>query len=124
MPGDGVSLPTTLAQMGSVAKTQARGQQAAPQVTPFSEQQNDKDALTVQRVKETAPGEKSRVKADREEKDKRKRRRLKRNRHRFGSPTGETPFRRDRDGGGQEDPQDQDHPDQADGLGSLIDLRV
>jgi hypothetical protein len=124
MPGDGVSLPTTLAQMGSVAKTQARGQQASPQVTPFSEQKSDKDALTVQRVRETDPGEKSRVKADREERDTRKRRRLKRNRHRFGSPHGETSIRQDRDGGEQDDPQGQDHPDQADGLGSLIDLRV
>jgi hypothetical protein len=71
MPGDGVSLPTTLAQMGSVAKTQARGQQAAPQVTPFSEQKDDKNELKVQRVKETDPAEKNRVTADRDEKDKR-----------------------------------------------------
>ncbi len=48
--GDGVSLPTTLAQMGSVAKTQAKGQQAPAQTTPFSDQLNRDDDLKVQRV--------------------------------------------------------------------------
>jgi len=80
MPGDGVSLPTTLAQMGSVAKTQARGQQSSPQVTPFSEQKADREELRIQRVKETSETEKSRVARQDEEKDKRKRRRLRRSR--------------------------------------------
>lgn len=80
MPGDGVSLPTTLAQMGSVAKTQARGQQTSPQVTPFSEQKADREELRIQRVKETSETEKSRVNRQDEEKDKRKRRRLRRSR--------------------------------------------
>ena len=80
MSGDGVSLPTTLAQMGNVAKTQARGQQSSPQVTPFSEQKADGDELRIQRVKETSETEKSRVKRQDEEKDKRKRRRLRRSR--------------------------------------------
>ena len=66
MPGDGVSLPTTLAQMGSVAKTQARGQQTAPQVTPFSEQKDEQNELKIQRVKEATKAEKSRVAADQE----------------------------------------------------------
>ena len=113
MPGDGVSLPTTLAQMGSVAKTQARGQQTAPQVTPFSEQKDEKNELKVQRVKEATKAEKSRVAADQEEKDKRKRRRLKRHRKRFTKHAGENI----------------DHPGQPESeeeekLGCLIDLRV
>lgn len=124
MPGDGVSLPTTLAQMGSVAKTQARGQQASPQVTPFSEQKDDKNELKVQRVKETAEAEKSRVAADREEGDKRKRRRLKRRRNRILKAAGDQP-----EGGKDPDRERSDHPsgdpaEDEETLGGLIDLRV
>ena len=123
MPGDGVSLPTTLAQMGNVAKAQARGQQAAPQVTPFSEQKDDKNDLKVQRVKETAPAEKSRVDADREEKDKRKRRRLKRRRNRYPE------FREGHEPDGNEDfdPEcdlAEDGTEEEELLGGLLDLRV
>ncbi|MCK9997046.1 MAG: hypothetical protein KAH56_12305 [Candidatus Krumholzibacteria bacterium] len=103
MPGDGVSLPTTLAQMGSVAKTQARGQQSSPQVTPFSEQKADREELRIQRVKETSKTEKSRVTRQDEDKDKRKRRRLKRVRKKE-----------------QEEQQEMDEGT----VGSLIDLRV
>ncbi len=103
MPGDGVSLPTTLAQMGSVAKTQARGQQSSPQVTPFSEQKADRDELRIQRVKETSKTDKTRVTRQDEENDKRKRRRLKRVRKR--------------------DKREQQDVDEE-RIGSLIDLRV
>lgn len=116
MPGDGVSLPTTLAQMGSVAKTQARGQQASPQVTPFSEQKDEKNELKVERVNETAEAEKNRVAADRDEKDKRKRRRLKRKRNRLAELKGES-----------ETPPEEPHTEgteKEDMLGGLIDLRV
>ena len=113
MPGDGVSLPTTLAQMGSVAKTQARGQQTAPQVTPFSEQKDEQNELKIQRVKEATKAEKSRVAADQEEKDKRKRRRLKRQRRKFSRQAEET-----------HDEQGQPNTEEAENLGCLIDLRV
>ncbi len=103
MPGDGVSLPTTLAQMGSVAKTQARGQQSSPQVTPFSEQKADRDELRIQRVKETSKAEKARVTRQDEENDKRKKRRLKRVR--------------------KKDKRKQQEMDEGT-IGSLIDLRV
>ena len=122
MPGDGVSLPTTLAQTGSVAKTQARGQQSSPQVTPFSEQKDDQEELRVQQVKETSETEKNRIARQKEEKDKRKRRRLKRNRKKAYHPEGE--LRGDPEG---LDPGDEE-PEQPEGdqeiLGSLIDLRV
>ena len=122
MPGDGVSLPTTLAQMGSVAKTQARGQQSSPQVTPFSEQKDGKEELTIQRVKEITETEKNRVTRQDEEKDKRKRRRLKRTRKKGDHSKVE--LRR-----GQEDPDLQDaelsnRENEDEILGSLIDLRV
>jgi len=122
MPGDGVSLPTTLAQMGSVAKTQARGQQSSPQVTPFSEQKQEQDELGVQRVKETTESEKNHVCRQAEEKDKRKRRRLKRNRRKPDHPNGKNCGGT----GGAEDPGDDRRGTESgtEELGSLIDLRV
>ena len=122
MPGDGVYLPTTLAQMGSVAKTQARGQQSSPQVTPFSEQKDGQEELRIQRVKETTEAEKNRLIKQDEEKDKRKRRRLKRTRKK-GYHSKEEP------GGGHQDqdtldPEPSTRENEGEVLGSLIDLRV
>lgn len=122
MAGDGVSLPTSLAQMGNVAKTQARGQQSAPQVTPFSEQKDGQEELKIQRVNETAAAEKNRVTRQDEEKDKRKRRRLKRTRKKENRPEGEDHLR-----GSQAEPQDNEKRDsesEIETLGALIDLRV
>jgi len=124
MPGDGVSLPTTLAQMGSVAKTQARTQQAAPQVTPFSEQKDEKNELKVQRVKETTKAEKSRVAADQDEKDKRKRRRLKRHRLRFTRSADDTYPGPDQGTDQEDDGPEQGIPQEEETLGCLIDMRV
>ena len=122
MPGDGVSLPTTLAQTGSVAKTQARGQQSSPQVTPFSDQKDDQEELWIQLVKETSETEKNRIARQEEEKDKRKRRRLKRNRKKAHHSEGKL-----RGGPKDQDPRDEEQePPEPDleNLGSLIDLRV
>lgn len=122
MPGDGVSLPTSLAQSGNVAKTQARGQQTAPQVTPFSEQKGGQEDLKVQRVKETTKAEKNRV-ADRdEEKDKRKRRRL--NRTRKKANLTEEEYRRQRDNSESPDGDQRGSIAEEETLGALIDLRV
>jgi transposase InsO family protein len=119
MSGDGVSLPTTLAQTGSVAKTQARGQQSSPQVTPFSEQTDDQEKIRIQRVKETSETEKNRVVRQEEEKDKRKRRRLKRNRKKaYDEMRGKHENTDSEDG-------ERDRPEiDEEILGSLIDLRV
>lgn len=73
-------MPTTLSQMGSVAKTQAKGQQNPTHVTPFSEQMNRDEDLRVQRVKQTEEAQQENVDPDRENPDKRKRRRLNRQR--------------------------------------------
>ncbi len=75
MAGDGISMPTQLAQMGSVAKTQAQAQQAAQPATNFDEQLAKKDALKSQRVKETQNAEKSHVDPDGDRRQKRKKRR-------------------------------------------------
>ena len=55
MSGDGVSLPTTITQLGQLAKAQARSQQAAAQ-TPGSLPAEDKDHLQpVRKVNQAEP---------------------------------------------------------------------
>lgn len=77
MNADGVSLPTTLSQMGKVARTQVKSQQQATAVTPYNEREENKDDLKLKKVREMEKAAKERVEADRrEEKDRRKRRRL------------------------------------------------
>jgi len=116
MPGDGVSLPTTLSQMGAVAKTQAKGQQNTPQITPFSEQSREEEELKIQRVREIAEAEKNRVTGSSEEKDKRKRRRLKRIRRKPGSGSEESRA--------EQDVRRDETEVEGETRGSLIDLRV
>jgi hypothetical protein len=117
---DGVSLPTTLAQLGNVARTQAKAQQAAPQVTPFSGRKDADEEIQVSRVKETTESEKGRVTRQDEEKDKRKRRRLRRRARREAE---DATAEKSPDGPGlkQDDEADQNEEEQ---LGALIDLRV
>ncbi len=76
MSGDGVSMPTQLAQLGSVAKTQARALQASQPATSFSEQLDKKDALKTQRVKEVQKTEKGRINPDEDRRQRRKKKRL------------------------------------------------
>ncbi len=75
MAGDGVSMPTQLAQIGSVAKTQAKAQQAAQPATNFDEQLAKEDSLKAQRVKETQEAGKSKINPDEDRRQKRKKRR-------------------------------------------------
>lgn len=116
MAGDGISIPTTIAQMGSVAKTQARSQQVAQPAAPFSEQLEKKDELRVQRVKETLKSEQQKIDADQDQdQDKRRRRRLNRNRKVLA--------------GGEEEPDEEPLPgeetaEEGDKVGHLIDLRA
>ena len=119
MPGDGVSIPTTIAQLGNVAKTQARAQQTPAPVTPFSEQKDDQEQLKIQRVREATAAEKNRVAADHDETDRRKRRRLKRNRKQYQGQEGQ-PDDENGAGAGNGDDLDKDEARR----GSLIDLRV
>ncbi|MCB1183734.1 hypothetical protein KDM41_09880 [bacterium] len=112
--GDGVSLPTTLSQMGSVAKTQAKGQQAAQQGAPIPERLQQDDDIRVNRVKEAEGATQDRVDPDRKDPDKRKRRRLRRNRRLLGS---------DEDGAGDEAAAEGDEAEEEI-LGRLIDMRV
>jgi len=115
--GDGVSLPTTLSQLGSVAKTQAKGQHTSTQVTPFSEQMNKDDDLRVQRVKETEQAQQENVDPNGENPDKRQRRRLNRQRKRLGDGPVE-------DFDPDESDDAEDAADSKERLGILIDMRV
>ena len=116
MAGDGVSLPTTLSQIGSVAKTQARGQQHAQQAQPFADQLEKKDELKPQRVKETEKAEKQKI--DREKEKEGDRRRRRRQRRKEKSAAEET--RRELD-----DLQGDDSGETgSDQVGRLLDLRA
>ncbi|MCP4292333.1 MAG: hypothetical protein GY780_10940 [bacterium] len=75
MAGDGVSLPTQLSQMGSVAKNQARAQQAALPTTKFDDKVEKEDALKAQRVKEAEKASKKKIDADEDRRQKRRKRR-------------------------------------------------
>jgi hypothetical protein len=72
--GDGISLQTTISQLGNVAKTQAKSQQANQPTTPLSEQIDRSKDLKVDRVKETERTAKQRVDPDAKKERKRKRR--------------------------------------------------
>jgi hypothetical protein len=78
MAGDGISLQTNLAQLGNVARSQAKGQQAQQNVTPFAEQTDRKDELRIQRVKETEQASKGRIDPDADRRRERRRRRRER----------------------------------------------
>lgn len=113
MAGDGVSLPTTIAQMGSVAKTQARGQQGSHPATPFADQLDKKDDLKVKTVKETAKTDQQKINPDEEkEKDRRRRRRMKRK------------IRLLADEENQEAENSEDKDSSGETTGTLIDLRA
>ena len=77
MTGDGVSLPTSIAQLGNAAKTQAKGQQNQTTATPFSEQLDKDEKLKIQRVQQTEKSEQDGVDPEGKQRrdDKRKKRR-------------------------------------------------
>lgn len=68
-------MPTQLAQMGSVAKTQSQTQQAAQPATNFQEQQAKEDSLKVQRVQESEKAAKNKVDPDADRRRERRRKR-------------------------------------------------
>jgi len=114
MAGDGVSMPTQLAQLGSVAKTQARAQQAAQPSTSFSEQLDKKESLKVQRVKETQKAEKSKINPD---DDRRKKRKKKRQEKRIRQQMTDSENQEI-----EEAPTDEENSEEE--IGLLVDLRA
>jgi hypothetical protein len=110
MPGDGVSLPTTLAQMGNVAKAQVRATPQVQPATPFAELQEQKGELKARKVQEPGPAQPDRrVDAERDALDKRQRRRQR---------------RQARSGPTDPDPADDAEAEDASPLGTLVDLRA
>jgi hypothetical protein len=114
MSGDGVSIPTSLAQMGSVAKSQAQSQNTTAPASSFAEQMGKEDELKVQRVKEAQESAEAKVKRENEEKDKRKRRRLNRQRKTLADEDDSN------EKSGVEDNEDCEQEE----IGCLLDLRV
>ena len=111
MAGDGISLQTNLAQLGNLAKTQAKSQQTPQTTTPFSEQVAKQDELKTQRVKQTEQTEKRQVDPDAES-DRRRRRRLRRQAQKHRRAANETA-----------EEADENCDDQA-AVGGWIDTRV
>lgn len=114
MAGDGVSLPQSIAQLGQVAKTQAKGQQQSQPVTPFSEQLDKQEQLRVKRVKETEAADKQKIEREDDATDKRQRRRQRRQKKRDARDAAT-----DADAGANEDQE----PD-GENLGILVDLHA
>lgn len=112
MAGDGVSLPTTLAQLGSVAKAQARAANPAQPATPFAELQEQKGELRARKVQEPGQAQEDRrVAGDGDGLDKRQRRRQRRQSR--NGPAGAT-----------DEAADEAAADDASPLGHLVDLRA
>lgn len=64
MTADGLSLPTTIAQAGDVARAQVKAQQTHQPSAPASEQLAQSRDTKVQRVQKAPGGERRRVQAD------------------------------------------------------------
>ena len=112
MSGDGVSLPTTLAQLGNVAKAQARASSQPKPATPFAELQEQKGELQARRVQQPEQAQHDRgIDPERRDLDKRQRRRQRRQERQDAGASGA-------DGDGQDD------TDNASPLGHLVDLRA
>jgi hypothetical protein len=65
MSGDGVSLQTSLVQLGNVAKTTARSTQAPHGATPANEPADRREIAKLHRVNETDKTERQQVDPDR-----------------------------------------------------------
>ena len=112
MPADGVSLPTTLAQLGNVAKAQARATSQPQSATAYADQQEKKGELAARKVQETGAQQAQRqVSADQKNLDKRQRRRQKRQ-------------ERHSEDGGPGPASGRGEPEDASPLGHLVDLRA
>lgn len=119
MTGDGVSLPTSIAQLGNAAKTQAKGQQTQSTATPFSEQLDKDEKLKVQRVQQTEKSEQDGVDKDGKQRrdDKRKQRRRSRRLRR-------TRVRNQGNNDGADFTEDVEQELEPATVGSMIDKRV
>jgi hypothetical protein len=113
MPGDGVSLPTTLAQLGNVAKVQARAASPPQPTTPFADQADQRGELMVRKVQDAKANKAQRgLDPDQPGLDRRQRRRQRREGRNDGL-NEET-----------DNAEDAVTPEDASPLGHLLDLRA
>lgn len=108
MAGDGVSLPTTLAQLGNLARTQARGPTATHGPNVAQELQKQ-DVTPVNKVAETEKSEQDGVDPDEQRKQER---RGKKN----GSRSEDAAL-------AESDDTEDEYPDEC-GLGGVIDIKA
>ncbi len=113
MAGDGVSLQTTISQLGSVAKTQLKGQQQNQQTAPLSDQLDKSKDLKVNRVKKAEKAEKGQIEPDARRKN--RERKKQRQDTDSGSPKA---------AGTDVDPQAEEAPVDGGEVGRLVDTRV
>jgi len=66
MEGNGVSLQTTIVQMGNVAQTQAKSQHTQHPTAPFSDRLDPSQDATAQRVRKTEAADRKQVDPDAE----------------------------------------------------------
>jgi hypothetical protein len=109
MAGDGVSLQTTLLQLGSLAKSQARSQGPTP-APNLAEQLKQLDVAPTEKVRETEKSDQDGVDPDGKQEDARRRRRRE----------GEQPASADAAGETAGDDETED----AAGVGGLIDTKA
>lgn len=108
-------MPTTLAQLGDVAKVQVRATSQSQPGTPFAERLDEKGQLQAHRVQETEqPRAQKRVDPEQGGLDKRQRRRQRRQERQDGHVDLED------DG----DESQTESPEEASPLGHLIDMRA
>jgi hypothetical protein len=114
MAADGVSLQTTISQLGNVAKTQLKEQAGQNQTGPLSDQVDKSKDLKVNRVKQAEKADKGRIEPDAEKQRERRRQKAKN-----AEKADETEAGKE---AGQESVTDQDTLEQDRGL--HIDTRV
>ncbi len=82
MSGDGVSLQTTISQMGNVAKAQLKGQQQNQPTAPLSEEIDKSKDLKVNRATQAEKTEKGRIEKDEQKKKRQTKKRKRRPKNR------------------------------------------
>lgn len=111
MAGDGVSLQTTLLQLGSLAKSQARSQGPTP-APNLAEQLKQQDVAPTEKVRETEQSDQDGVDPDGKQEDARRRRRRRDEdeQHAAAEADGDT--------------ADDEETEDAAGVGGLIDTKA
>jgi hypothetical protein len=123
MAGDGLSLQTTISQLGNVARTQLKGQQSNQPTSPLSEQLAQSKDLKVNRVKKADKSEKGRIQPDEEKEKEKERKQEARQRARSGQDR-ESPTGSDGESGGTAPANEHQDEVAVDDVGRLVDTHA